>query len=666
MEVLSNIKSALKNRIFLFIALGVIAIIIYAFTGHYIIFRNIIEFLTISISMSIVFISFTKNYRNYGLFNYIGFGFSFICFLNIDSFILINYAIQDKTIYYMELFMKLSINYLEYMVVILAILFLRYSPKIKTIILSYIFFEGIIIVAQFFSLRFNGSQEEYVNIVNHIWWYIVILFFISIILNIKYKKFMTKSENRYVYIYLILIFVCEIIDKMYLRLILGDPIIAHIIKYVAYYILFRGLNKNIIQDTYSSMYNNLIYTEHKNVQLNKILKHRLKMLDETNILLSKSREKQHDILDSISDGVIIFYNCKAYYANKVAEGFIGESINSMITLKDILKKFNLDSLNLCEDSFIVKSIEKEIDYQKKYLDIYIFSSDINSKVLLIKNMTEKVKHYVLKLELEKYLHEEKAKEQFFSNISHELRTPINIIYSSLQLKELYLREDNYDHIKENTRIIRQNCLRLTRTINNFIDSNKISEGYLKANFGIYNIVEIIENVSQATITYLEKMNINLIFDSTDEEIYIKCDTDFMQRVALNILSNAAKYGKGNGEILVYIYIKDNMLCISFKDDGKPISEKLRPYLFDKFTKVNKDLNRPKEGSGLGLYLSRGLIELQGGVLELVLDNKCGNEFLITFPYEELYKETSNNSFEMNKIMEKVDIEFSDIYIEECL
>ncbi len=72
----------------------------------------------------------------------------------------------------------------------------------------------------------------------------------------------------------------------------------------------------------------------------------------------------------------------------------------------------------------------------------------------------------------------RIKKEFFANISHELKTPINLISSVLQLNKIYLKENKIDLVDNNRKIIIQNCLRLIRTINNFIDSNKISEGYV--------------------------------------------------------------------------------------------------------------------------------------------------------------------------------------------
>jgi len=267
--------------------------------------------------------------------------------------------------------------------------------------------------------------------------------------------------------------------------------------------------------------------------------------------------------------------------------------------------------------------------------------------------------------LEEYLQEDEIKKEFFSNISHELKTPINLIFSALQVNKIYFNENNLDGVNKNRKIIKQNCLRLIRTINNFIDANKISEGYLIPNLKIHNIVNIVEEVSMASNKYIKLINNTLTFDAQEEEIYVKCDKEMITRIMLNILSNSVKYGKQGGKINVSVELyMDNKVAIKVKNDGLKIDKETIPYIFDKFTKLNKTFNRLKEGSGLGLFLTKALVELQEGTIRLTSNNR-GNEFTIIMPMAEQLNEDkfNNEDWETNLLEEKIDIEFSDIYIE---
>ncbi|MGL5243602.1 MAG: sensor histidine kinase, partial [Sarcina sp.] len=215
------------------------------------------------------------------------------------------------------------------------------------------------------------------------------------------------------------------------------------------------------------------------------------------------------------------------------------------------------------------------------------------------------------------------------------------------------------------KMIKQNCLRLIRTINNFIDANKISEGFISPDFHVFNVVEVVENIVQVASKYMNKAGLDLIFDSEKEEIFIELDKVFLERVVLNILSNSIKYKRSNGKILVNILIENNNVIIIIENDGDIISGKELQYMFEKFSKNNMAFNRTQEGSGLGLYISRSLMELQGGSLIVEVGEQKGNKFIITYNNVRLFNEVED--FEayissLNEMMEKVDIEFSDITI----
>ena len=230
---------------------------------------------------------------------------------------------------------------------------------------------------------------------------------------------------------------------------------------------------------------------------------------------------------------------------------------------------------------------------------------------------------------------------------------------------MYLDNNQIHKINNNNNIIRQNCLRLIRTINNFIDSNKLSEGYLERDCKIYNVVDIIENIVLSCDFYMKLKNTKLTYDPQYEEIYLYCDKSHIERIMLNILSNSLKYGKDNGYIYVTTKVCNNeKIIIEVVNDAEAIPEDKRNEIFDKFTKVNTSLNRPSEGSGLGLYLTKGLVELHGGEISINAGKKYGNIFKIELPYDKNIKSSKaivNNNIEINNFNQKIDIEFSDIY-----
>jgi iron only hydrogenase large subunit-like protein/nitrogen-specific signal transduction histidine kinase len=259
------------------------------------------------------------------------------------------------------------------------------------------------------------------------------------------------------------------------------------------------------------------------------------------------------------------------------------------------------------------------------------------------------------------------KNEFFTNISHELRTPLNVIYSVLQMEMSYYNNLTIDDITKYNKIIKQNCLRLTRLVNNIIDISRIEAGFFKPLYAIENIISVIENITLSITTYAENKKMNLIFDTEMEELYLNCDANLIERIMLNLLSNSVKYGKENGNIKVYVYKADpHNVTISVKDDGIGIHEQMQEKIFERFQKVDTSLSRKNEGSGIGLSLVKSLVEIQGGTITCKSKLNEGTEFLVTLPItSEEYNMPSN--MEKHILYEKdsneiVNIEFSDIYI----
>jgi len=136
----------------------------------------------------------------------------------------------------------------------------------------------------------------------------------------------------------------------------------------------------------------------------------------------------------------------------------------------------------------------------------------------------------------------------------------------------------------------------------------------------------------------------------------------IERVMLNLLSNTVKYGEKGATIFIDISITGGMIIIKVINNLYTISEDVKPYIFDKFSKTNKALNREREGSGLGLFLTRALLKLQNGTIGVESNNEIGTEFVITLPRHIGGPCIDNyENIEMENIEAKVDTEFSDIY-----
>ena len=301
------------------------------------------------------------------------------------------------------------------------------------------------------------------------------------------------------------------------------------------------------------------------------------------------------------------------------------------------------------------------------LDFLLYTIE-NIIITTGRDITEEKRLEVEKKLMEEALHVESVKNEFFANISHEFKTPLNIILISLQVIGQNLNNNNIIiandfNFNKYTASIKQNSYRLLRLANNLIDITKIDTGHYEIHKKNCNIISIIEDITLSVAQYVNYKNIELLFDTTVEELIICCDPDKIERIMLNLLSNAIKYTNSNGTINVNIDTTDTNVIISVKDTGIGISKENQSIIFERFMQVDDTLTRKCEGSGIGLSLVKSLVEMHGGKIAVYSIEGIGSEFTFTLPKAVIpnskiiydIDDTSHSK------VEKCNIEFSDIY-----
>lgn len=258
--------------------------------------------------------------------------------------------------------------------------------------------------------------------------------------------------------------------------------------------------------------------------------------------------------------------------------------------------------------------------------------------------------------------------EFFANLSYEFMTPLNVIFSALQMinqtiGKCYKCENRKYHgyIQD----IDKNALRLLRLVNNLIDCTKLDTGTLDFNPQTYDIVRFIEDIFDSTVEFGKKNNINMIFDTEMEEKIISFDLNKIEKVMLNIISNAIKFNNENGEINVFIKESNDFIKIIVKNTGIGIEEHKLERIFEKIGQVNHRLTKISEGSGIGLSLSKSLIELHGGSIEVESEVNKWTEFTIKLP-NIIYEDAMliNEYTDLQNYIKGTRVEFSDIYLKQ--
>lgn len=358
--------------------------------------------------------------------------------------------------------------------------------------------------------------------------------------------------------------------------------------------------------------------------------------------------------------------------------YIGNAIaNDILYDAGIINDINLKSLSKTCDFFINTELNHKLKVDDKYS---VETYDLKNNVSLFSDKKIKVFKYIILLFIVIFIYLisnniifkklynsqikiDSLKTNFIANISHELRTPLNIIISTISLFEVYIKNGEIQFKTENSlekfKYLKKNSFRLLKLINNIIDTTRIDAGYFTLDKKKYNIVEIVEDVTISTVAYAEKKNIELIFDTNYEEIYTFVDSDKIERVCLNLLSNALKFTPAGGKVTVFIdKLSACALTISVKDTGCGISQENQKTIFDRFVQANNSSLNKNEGSGIGLSLCKSIIKQHGGSINIKSTVNVGTTVIVQLPTlnnHDHFKVASKNS-RLNDLRE---IEFSD-------
>ena len=223
---------------------------------------------------------------------------------------------------------------------------------------------------------------------------------------------------------------------------------------------------------------------------------------------------------------------------------------------------------------------------------------------------------------------DKIKSHFFTNVSHEFRTPLTLIKGP---SKLILENTTEEQTEENAKLIFRNSEKLSKLVNQLLDISKIEAGATQLKASGINIVILLKELCCSFAAYAETKKIKLNFNSTEQTIIVYLDIDKFEKIINNILSNALKYTAEHGEITVSVNESENFVNIKITDTGIGIPEDMLPYIFDRFYQAGQNQNHDAQGSGIGLALTKELVKLHSG--NIVVDSKEGEgtTFTISFP-----------------------------------
>jgi PAS domain S-box-containing protein len=518
---------------------------------------------------------------------------------------------------------------------------------------------------------------------------------ISLVILYKVKKYIEANVFLLLQFYMFFTIISSILLNFYTVQQEITNVLAHVLRLISYYFIYRVIVKVGIKTPYKLLFNELNCKNNslklKDVELNQTvnqLERENKLRKDLEELFLKNEACYKLLIGNSQDTIIIYNYEEIIFANESAAGLIEIDQSEELIGKAVTKFFPLYSEQTALEMIKEKRNEKDINltYETQIVSIngrityvavtsaYVIYQNGTAILSIIKDISQHMQIERMKKDIEKdrkllndTLEFNSLIKEFFSNISHELRTPLNVILSALQVLNLEERKDKYEEISEKRsryfKVMRQNCYRLLRLINNLIDISTIDSGYLKPNLKNYNIVSIVEDITLSVAEYIENKDVEIIFDTNVEEKIIACDPDNIERIMMNLLSNAVKFTNAGDKITVEIIVKDEYIEISVKDTGIGIPKDKLQVIFERFRQVDNSLSRSHEGSGIGLSLVKALVDMHGGSILVNSNLGEGTEFIIKLPASKI---DNSNDVERNFIyqdnIEKIGVEFSDIYI----
>lgn len=358
--------------------------------------------------------------------------------------------------------------------------------------------------------------------------------------------------------------------------------------------------------------------------------------------LSKQNELLTNIVNNVREIMIVFNKSgEVLLADKVSKETVHNVITFVRNYYDSVKIYNFAGKEMpVEEAFIFRimrgeTIKDEITYydlngvrcynMTRGKAVFDNKGDFLYGVYCLNNITEfinnqrmlgETQEQLLRLEREKNESLEKAlemKDEFLSLISHEFRTPLNVINSAVQTLNLIYANEMTDKVKEYTNIIRQNTNRQLRLVNNFLDITRANAGRVKVNKKNIDIVLLTKAIVESIHKFSLQKGVDITFTSSFAEKVIAIDDEKYDRIILNLLSNAVKFTPKGKSIIVKVYSIEGIVCIDIKDTGIGIPPEKLDIIFDKFGQVDSLLSRQAEGSGIGLSLVKKLFKHWGGV-----------------------------------------------------
>ncbi|MFW9825262.1 MAG: PAS domain S-box protein [Candidatus Thorarchaeota archaeon] len=356
-------------------------------------------------------------------------------------------------------------------------------------------------------------------------------------------------------------------------------------------------------------------------------------------MLRDSEEKYRNLVMNIQDIIAeVDSENKIIYLNQQIQNVLGYPAEDLIGLNfaDYIHPDDtslvLDAMMDSQESFGSTSVEFRLLHNDgKYLSFSANGRKLNEYgivkyLAVLRDITEKKEAERLIIEENKKLLElNQLRRDLVSKISHEIKTPLSSIYAASQFLLLEFRDQLEGRPMRFIEMIFKSGQKLKQLIENLLDMSRVESGKLNLDTQSEDIVELIKECIDEIEYQAHNRNIEIKFDYHDS-IYLNIDKLRIEQVIVNLLTNSIKFTPPNGKVNVNLTEDNEWVEISIQDTGVGLTKKERELLFQKFSKIKRNYNKfeiNNDGSGLGLYISKEIVDLHNGIISV--DSKGRNK-----------------------------------------
>ena len=215
---------------------------------------------------------------------------------------------------------------------------------------------------------------------------------------------------------------------------------------------------------------------------------------------------------------------------------------------------------------------------------------------------------------------------FLSMLSHDIKNPVQVI---LGYADMIQRDPDLTEMQLVLERIKENAGRILALVGDFVEVRKIEAGKLVLNLEKFGINEYLKNIADQQAGFSQTKNIAVAYEPIDGDVQISADKEYFRRALINLVDNAIKYTPDDGKVAVRARLGEGALLIEISDTGSGIPEDELPFVFDKYRRVRGQ--GKAEGSGLGLFIVKAVVEAHGGQIEAESTEGEGSTFRISLP-----------------------------------